>query len=216
MIAMLTGRLIRTDLTQVVIDVSGVGYLVTVSRRCLEKMQGSDDVVSLLTEMVVREDSMTLYGFMAADEQAAFRLLQSVQGVGAKAAMAILSVLAPAELHQAIMAGDKAMVTRADGVGPKLAQRIVNELAEKVGAVMSAAGTAGTITGSAAGKDGAGSADAGAAQTSHIEAALSALVNLGYGRAEAWQAVNDAAKAQPEASESALIGAALRTLGSRL
>lgn len=212
MIAMLTGRLVRTDLTQVVIDVSGVGYLVTVSRRCLEQMQGAEGTVSVLTDMIVREDLMTLYGFAAADEQSAFRLLQTVQGVGAKAAMAILSVLSPDELHQAILAGDKAMVTRADGVGPKLAQRIVNELAEKVGTVMSAAGNAGSITG----KDGAAPVEAGGAKTSHTDGALSALVNLGYGRVEAWQAVNDAAKDLPEASESALIGAALRTLGSRL
>ena len=96
--------------------------------------------VTLLTEMQVREDSMTLFGFLDVAERDAFRLLITVQGVGAKAAMAILSVLAPVDLTNAIISGDKAMVARADGVGPKIAQRVVNELGEKIGKINSLGG----------------------------------------------------------------------------
>ena len=209
MIAQLSGRLARTNGMQIIIDVAGVGYLATLSRRSLEQVGSIGDVVTILTEMVVREDSMTLYGFTDADEQQAFGMLQTVQGVGAKAAMAILSVLPPDTLRQAILASDKAMITRADGVGPKLALRIINELAEKIGKLPAAGGSA-DLSGAAASSGGDVAAGRG-----NQEAALSALVNLGYGRAEAWQAVTDAQAASPEANEAALIGAALRQLGSR-
>ena len=216
MIAQLSGTLIRISGAQIIIDVGGVGYLATVSRRSLEQIGGLGETVTILTEMIVREDSMTLYGFADADEQQAFGLLQTVQGVGAKAALAILSVLSPEALRQAIMASDKAMVTRADGVGPKLAQRIVNELAEKIGK-LSLGGAASIDTGdAAAGTISSGQAASGTGGAAHQEAALSALVNLGYGRVEAWQAVTNALAETPDMSESALIGAALRQLGSRL
>ena len=133
MIAQLRGILSHTADTHAVIDVQGVGYLVHISGRTQGQLAAQDGAVTILTEMIVREDSMTLYGFHDASERDAFRLLITVQGVGAKAAMAILSVLSPADLSSAIMAGDKAMVARADGVGPKIAQRVVNELAEKIG-----------------------------------------------------------------------------------
>ena len=135
MIAQLRGAIVQTDQNSVIIDVGGVGYVVTVSGRTQGTLVAAGGAVTLLTDMQVREDSMTLYGFVDSSERDAFRLLVTVQGVGAKAAMAILSVLSPDALATAIMAGDKAMVTRADGVGPKLAQRVVNELAEKVGAL---------------------------------------------------------------------------------
>jgi len=157
--------------------------------------------VTLLTEMQVREDSMTLFGFVDAAERDAFRLLITVQGVGAKAAMAILSVLTADELAAAIMAGDRAMVARADGVGPKLAQRVVNELAEKIGALPTGGGT--TPTGSAAVSDDGAGADA-----------MSALVNLGYGRAEAHAALQRArAGGADDADLSGLIAAALQEMG---
>ena len=130
MIAQLRGAIVQTDQNSVIIDVGGVGYAVTVSGRTQGTLAAAGGTVTLLTDMQVREDSMTLYGFVDSSERDAFRLLVTVQGVGAKAAMAILSVLSPDALATAIMAGDKAMVTRADGVGPKLAQRVVNELAE--------------------------------------------------------------------------------------
>ena len=129
------GAIVQTDQNSVIIDVGGVGYAVTVSGRTQGTLAAVGGTVTLLTDMQVREDSMVLYGFVDGSERDAFRLLVTVQGVGAKAAMAILSVLSPDALATAIMAGDKAMVTRADGVGPKLAQRVVNELAEKVGAL---------------------------------------------------------------------------------
>ena len=211
MIAQLAGRLVRVGGAQIVIDVAGVGYLATLSRRSLERLGGVGDVVTILTEMVVREDSMTLYGFTDPEEQQAFGLLQTVQGVGAKAALAILSVLPPDILRQAILASDKAMITRADGVGPKLALRIVNELAEKIGKLPA---TSGVALGGGSGAGGMAE-DATSSGNAHPEAALSALVNLGYGRAEAWQAVSDAIKQAPDASEAELIGVALRQLGSR-
>ena len=133
MIAQLRGTIMLIDYAGIVIDVAGVGYAVTVSGKTRAGLSAGDAAVTLLTEMQVREDSMTLFGFVDAAEREAFRLLVTVQGVGAKAAMAILTVLGPDEIAAAVMSGDKAMVARADGVGPKLAQRIVNELASKIG-----------------------------------------------------------------------------------
>ena len=138
MIALLRGEIVQSDGNSVIIDAAGVGYAVTVSGRTQCQLAAMAGEVTLLTDMQVREDSMTLYGFADSSERDAFRLLVTVQGVGAKAAMAILSVLSPDALATAVMAGDKAMVTRADGVGPKLAQRVVMELAEKVGALPTA------------------------------------------------------------------------------
>jgi len=201
MIAQLRGSIVSADGGSVVIDVAGVGYAVTVSGRTQGRLGMDGAAVTLLTEMQVREDSMTLFGFVDAAERDAFRLLITVQGVGAKAAMAILSVLTSDELATAIMAGDRAMVARADGVGPKLAQRVVNELAEKVGALPTAA-AAMPSGAAAAGDDGAG-ADA-----------MSALVNLGYGRAEAHAALQRArAGGADDADLSGLIAAALQEMG---
>lgn len=207
MIAQLSGYLLRVNAAQIVIDVGGVGYLATLSRRSLEQLGAVGDMATILTEMIVREDSMTLYGFTEHEEQQAFGLLQTVQGVGAKAALSILSVLSPTELQQAVLAGDKAMVARADGIGPKIALRIVNELADKIGkASLGGASLGGATLGGDSSASGVGGTG---------EAALSALVNLGYGRAEAWQAVSDVLRATPDISESLLIGTALRQLGSR-
>ena len=202
MIAQLRGTIVLIDDAGIVIDVAGVGYAVTVSGKTRAGLSTGDVAVTLLTEMQVREDSMTLFGFVDAAEREAFRLLITVQGVGAKAAMAILTVLGPDEIATAIMSGDKAMVARADGVGPKLAQRVVNELAEKVGALPTGGG-AGMPSGTAApGDDGAG-ADA-----------MSALVNLGYGRAEAHAALQRArAGGADDGDLSGLIAAALQEMG---
>ena len=202
MIAQLRGSIVSADGGSVVIDVAGVGYAVTVSGRTQGRLGTDGAAVTLLTEMQVREDSMTLFGFVDAAERDAFRLLITVQGVGAKAAMAILSVLTSDELATAIMAGDRAMVARADGVGPKLAQRVVNELAEKVGALPTAAAAAVPSGAAAAGDEGAG-ADA-----------MSALVNLGYGRAEAHAALQRArAGGADDGDLSGLIAAALQEMG---
>ena len=202
MIAQLRGSLVQIDETSVIIDVGGVGYAVTISGKTRAGLGLGDPAVTLLTDMQVREDSMTLFGFTTTSERDAFRLLVTVQGVGAKAAMAILSVLNPDELADAVMSGDRAMVARADGVGPKLAQRVVNELAEKVGALPTGGGAAMASGMAAPGDDGAG-ADA-----------MSALVNLGYGRAEAHAALQRArAGGANDGDLSGLIAAALQEMG---
>ena len=201
MIAQLRGAIVLIDDAGIVIDVGGVGYAVTVSGKTRSGLSAGDAAVTLLTEMQVREDSMTLFGFVDAAEREAFRLLVTVQGVGAKAAMAILTVLGPDEIAAAVMSGDKAMVARADGVGPKLAQRIVNELASKIGSLPVAGVPSGAVV-PAGGEIGSVGADA-----------MSALVNLGYGRAEAHAAMQRARAAGAEDELSALIAATLQELG---
>jgi Holliday junction DNA helicase RuvA len=206
MIAQLRGTIVHTDTQLIIIDVQGVGYAVHVSGRSQGQLSAMAGDVTLLTEMQVREDSMTLFGFIDAAERDAFRLLITVQGVGAKAAMAILSVLDPNALTEAIVAGDKAMVTRADGVGPKIAQRVVNELSEKIGKIPS-------LGALAMGANLVGAAP-DSADTAIQQDALSALVNLGYGRSEAHSAVIRAQRAGADASVSSLIAAALREMGT--
>ena len=136
MIAHLKGRLDSTGIDHAVIDVGGVGYLVGASARTLSAIGPVGEAAMLHTEMLVSEDSIRLVGFASADERDWFRLLTGVQGVGARVALAILSALEPADLMRAIASGDKAMVARANGVGPKLAQRIVMELKDKVGGIV--------------------------------------------------------------------------------
>ena len=204
MIAQLRGTIVQIDGNMVIIDVGGVGYAATVSGKAQAGLETGGGEVTLLTDMVVREDSMTLFGFVDAAERDAFRLLVTVQGVGAKAAMAILSVLMPDDLAGAILAGDKAMVARADGVGPKLAQRVVNELAEKIGA-LPVSGTGATAVAGAEVVSGSVGADA-----------MSALVNLGYGRAEAHAALQRArTDGVAEDDLSALIAAALQEMAQQ-
>ena len=135
MIARLRGMLAESAADHAVLDVGGVGYLVWCSGRTLSAIGEVGGDVLLYTEMQVREDAITLYGFGSAAERETFRLLTSVQGVGGRVALSILSVLDAGELSKAIASGDKAMVARANGVGPKLAQRIVNELKDKVGGI---------------------------------------------------------------------------------
>ncbi len=213
MIAQLRGTIVHSGDQQAVLDVQGVGYAVHVSGRTQGQIATMSGEVTLLTEMQVREDSMTLFGFLDLGERDAFRLLITVQGVGAKAAMAILSVLAPHDLTTAIIAGDKAMVARADGVGPKIAQRVVNELGEKIGKISSlggalAIGDAGGVSG---GLSGGG---AGAAASGLFLDAVSALVNLGYGRAEAHGAVMRVQANAASDNLSDVIAAALREMGT--
>ena len=184
MIGKLTGLVDSTGDDWAIIDVSGVGYLAFCSARTLDRVQGRREPVSLLVETHVREDHIHLFGFADQAERDWFRLLSTVQGVGAKMALALLSALPPEELVQAIAAQDKASLTRANGVGPKLAARIVAELKDKAGALefgqLGAAPRAGT-------------AATGAGPGSPLEDAISALVNLGYRRSEAFGAVAQAA-----------------------
>ena len=209
MIAQLSGRLVSADLTNLILDVQGVGYLVHATGRTLAQIGQPGDMVTLVTELLVREDSLTLYGFKDTAEQIAFRMLQTVQGVGAKAALSILTTLPADELSQAILAGDKAMVSQADGVGPKLAQRIINELAQKLPASLTT-GPAPSDLVSAGGVEGA-VADTGQRLA---QDALSALVNLGYSRTEAFAAVSQTKQSEEAKNVSALIALALKQLGA--
>jgi len=194
MIARLSGILAETSAEGAIIDVGGVGYLVQASARTLDALGPIGGTVLLLTELQVREDAWTLFGFGSAGERESFRSLTSVQGVGGRVALAILSVLDPAELAAAVSRGDKAMVARANGVGPKLAMRIVNELAGKLGNPA----LAGTL--------GAPIAKGGVAND-----ALSALANLGFKPADASSAVAAAvADLGDGATLDALVRLALR------
>jgi Holliday junction DNA helicase RuvA len=179
MIAKLTGRLDSSGAGHAIIDVSGVGYLVEASARTLDALGAVGSDVTIHTEMLVGEDFLRLLGFARAEERDWFRLLTGVQGVGAKMALAILSALEIAELQRALASGDAAMVARANGVGPKLAQRIVNELKDKAGALGGIAG------GGAAG----GARIAGGGP---LADALAALTSLGFKPGEASAAVSAA------------------------
>jgi holliday junction DNA helicase RuvA len=190
MIARLTGTLAELTADALVLDVNGVGYLAQASTRTLGAIGDIGGKVILLTEMQVREDAITLFAFGSNGEREWFRLLTGVQGVGGRVALAILSVLAPDELTRAIAHGDKAMIARANGVGPKLAQRIAMELKDKVGGL--ALGSGGTP----AAPRGSVTADA-----------LSALEGLGFRPAEAASAV---AAAEEELGPAATIDALVR------
>ena len=210
MIAQLSGRLVICDLNHLVLDVQGVGYLVHATGRTLGQVGQPGDMVTLLTELLVREESLTLYGFRDEAERAAFKMLQTVQGVGAKAALSILTTLTSDELSTAIMAGDKAMVSRADGIGPKLAQRIVNELAQKLPSLMASAGT---VQGTAKGEAAGGAELPSDASGQLAQDALSALVNLGYSRTEAFAAIGRSLQDGESQDVSGLIASALKQLG---
>jgi len=179
-IAKLKGIVDSVDVDGAVIDVGGVGYLVFCSARTLRLLPGEGEAARLVVETHVREDHIHLYGFIDEAERDAFRLVTTVQGVGARLGLAVLSVLTPDALAAAILAQDRAALAQADGVGPKLAARIVNELRDKVGGLTSAAiGMPGAIPTATAAGDAASDA-------------VSALVNLGYRRADAANAVSRA------------------------
>ena len=194
MIAKLRGLLDGFGADFAVIDVAGVGYLVSASTRTLSQLGAIGDEVVLHTEMLVSQDAIRLVGFSTAAERDWFRLLIGVQGVGARVALAILSALAVDELHSAVASGDSRMISRAQGVGPKLALRIVNELKDKAGGV-------------ALGPVAAAPIPAG----SHAQDAVSALLNLGFRPAEASAAVGKAeAELGPEATLDQLVRTALK------
>lgn len=201
MIAKLTGILDSIGDDWAVIDVGGVGYLVFCSTRTLAQLPGTGEAVSFVIETHIREDHIHLYGFLDQAERDWFRLLTTVQGVGARVGLGIQSVLGPKELTDAILSQDKGMITRAPGVGPKLATRLLTELKDKVGGIASA-------TPAMAGAVAANDTDRAA-----MEDAVSALVNLGYRPGDAFGAVSGAMRSIGEdARVEDLIRAGLKEL----
>lgn len=212
MIGKLTGRVDDTAEDHVILDVNGVGYLVFASSRTLASLPERGGSMSLLIETHVREDHFHLYGFATAAERQWFKTLMTVQGVGVKMALAILSTLAPEAILTAIASQDKKALTVVSGVGPKLAERIVTELKSqtvKLGAAgfsMPAAHTGEVPT--------KGKAKTAATAPSLIEDALSALVHLGYGRSEAFSVLMRLQQENPAAKLDQLIRDGLRELAA--
>ena len=201
MIAKLTGNLDSIGEDWAIIDVNGVGYMVSCSSRTLSMIGDKGGEVSLIIETHMREDQINLYGFFEAAERQWFRLLTRVQGVGARVGLGILSVLDHQELTSAILSQDKAMIARTPGVGPKLATRIVTELKDKVGDI-------GSIKMGVSKELGSSSSS-----FSIVEDAVSALVNLGYQKAEVFVAVTTAAqRIGNDAAVENLIRASLKEL----
>jgi Holliday junction DNA helicase RuvA len=202
MIGKLTGRISQLDEDGLILDVGGVGYVVFISGRSASALGSVGEAASLLIDTHVREDHIHLYGFVTAEEQQWFRLLNTVQGVGAKMALAILSAFSPADIQQAIAAKDTKMLTRASGVGPKLAERLVTELKTKVGKLATSAFTVAPAT----------KGTKANAPSNENDAAISALVNLGYGRSEAFAVISLIRQKNPEATLEDLIKGGLQEL----
>jgi holliday junction DNA helicase RuvA len=203
MIGKLTGVLDSFGEDHVILDVNGVGYVVTCSSRTLQRLPLRGEPASLAIETQVREDAIRLFGFTSDAERDWFRLLQSVQGVGAKVALAILGILSAGELATVIGTQDKASVARAPGVGPKLAARIVAELKDKAPALAAVDPLVARLAGEEEAKR----------APRPVQDAVSALVNLGYGRPQAAAAVAASVSALGDAAEApALIRRGLKEL----
>lgn len=226
MIGKLSGRIDYRGSDHVLIDVRGVGYIVHVSDRTLASLPGRGEMAALYTELLVREDLLQLFGFPTLLEKEWHRLLMTVQGVGAKAAMAILGVLGAEGAARAIALGDARAIQAAPGIGPKIAQRVVLELKSKAPAVMAMGGAMGGAMLSEPTLDDViepatppRQPGPRPGQTQNRAAfsadALSALVNLGYGQGDAASAVAQAAGETPEADTTALIRQALKLLQPR-
>jgi Holliday junction DNA helicase RuvA len=203
MIGKLTGTIDEIAADAAIVDVGGVGYSIFASARTLARLAQANAPVSLFIDTHVREDHIHLYGFLDAADRDWFRLLMTVQGVGARVSLAILGVLSPSEVATAIAAQDRAAIGRANGVGPKLAGRIVAELKDKAG---------GIVLGPAALMD---ATAAGVAGNAAFADAVSALVNLGYRRSEAYSAIARVAGSfGAEAAADVLIRAGLKELSA--
>lgn len=227
MIGRIAGRIDYRAEDHVLIDVKGVGYLVYVSDRTMSALPGNGEAVALYTDLLVREDNLQLFGFTSLVEKEWHRLLMSVQGVGAKASMAILGTLGADGVSRAIALGDWNAVKAAKGIGPKTGQRVVNELKDKAASVMALAGAGGS-TGAAPIDD---ADDAVIEVATHAPAptvpntpnadpaaqaeALSALTNLGYAPGEAASAVAQALGDDPTLNTAGLIRAALKLLAPK-
>ncbi|MBE7211765.1 MAG: Holliday junction branch migration protein RuvA [Gluconacetobacter diazotrophicus] len=198
MIAQLTGLLAQREADRCVVDVGGVGYLVQASTRTLSALPNPPEISRVLVETVVREDAILLYGFADPAERDWFRLLNTVQGVGAKVALAILSACSPRDLIAAIAAGDRGQITRAPGVGARLAERILSELKNKAGAMPAGAAGGGVPVSVGGGLEGD---------------ALAALAGLGFRRIEAHPVVvRVAERLGPDARLDAVIRDSLKEL----
>lgn len=218
MIGKLTGVIDYKAADHVLLDVGGVGYTVHCSERTISALPGAGQVAALYTELLVREDLLQLFGFATPYEREWHRLLISVQGIGAKASMAILGTLGPEGIARAIAIGDWGAVKAAPGVGPKIAQRVVNELKDKAPATMALGGSVQQAMGDAPAQviepDALVEACPIPSASAQAEA-LSALQNLGYGPSDAARAVAEAAGAAPESDTPSLIRAALRLLAPK-
>lgn len=218
MIGKITGQIDYRAVDHVLIDVRGVGYLVYCSERTMAAMPGVGQTVALFIDLVVREDLLQLFGFTTLAEKEWHRLLTSVQGVGAKASLAILGTLGPDGVSRAIALGDWNAVKAAKGVGPKIAQRVVLDLKDKAHSIMAMGNKQAAATGGAAAE--VIETPTTAAPTPQLSSsaqadALSALGNLGYGPGDAAGAVAQAAGEAPDADTPALIRAALKLLAPK-
>jgi holliday junction DNA helicase RuvA len=220
MIGKITGRIDYRTPDHVLIDVRGVGYLVYCSERTMAELPGPGEVVALYTDLVVREDLMQLFGFRTLVEKEWHRLLTSVQGVGAKASLAILGTLGPDGVSRAVALGDWNAVKAAKGIGPKIAQRVVAELKDKAPGVMAMGSRMAQAEGTEEAEVIETDAPKRAARPSPENAsaqaeALSALGNLGYAPGDAAGAVAQAGADDPKADTGALIRAALKLLAPK-
>ena len=225
MIGKLSGRIEYKSDDHLLLDVRGVGYIVFCSDRTLMALPGVGEFTALYTDLVVREDLMQLFGFLTLVEKEWHRLLLSVQGVGAKASLAILGALGPDGVSKAIALGDWTSVKAAKGIGPKTAQRVVNELKDKAPKVMAMAGNVPASVDQSTDRDAVIEPIAAAkpdlqtaAMTGNPAAqaeALSALNNLGYGPGEAASAVAQAMADGSDGDTAALIRAALKLLAPK-
>jgi len=195
MIGKLKGLIDSYGEDYVILDVQGVGYQVHCSARTLQALPQAGEAAVLSIETYVREDQIRLFGFRSDMEREWFRLLQTVQGVGARVALAVLSTLTPAEIANAIALRDKAAIARTPGVGPKVAERIVTELKDKAPAFASVDPVVAQLAGAVADDNAPGA----------IRDAISALVNLGYGQPQAAAAVAAAARSAGEGAETAML-----------
>ena len=218
MIGRIAGVILHRAQDHVLIDVRGVGYIVHVSERTAASLPPAGQATALYTELLVREDLLQLFGFPTLLEKEWHRLLTSVQGVGAKVALAILGTLGPDGLSRALALGDWSALRKAPGVGPKLAQRVVMELKDKAPAVMALGGALTVDPGPLPEVELVETAAPAHSAPSSAQAtadALSALGNLGYAPSEAASAVAEAAAREPAAPTAALIRAALRLLAPK-
>ena len=219
MIGKITGVIDYRGTDHVLIDVRGVGYVVYVSDRVMAGLSGNGEAVSLFTDLLVREDNLQLFGFLSLVEKEWHRLLMTVQGIGAKASMAILGTLGADGVSRAIALGDWNAIAKAKGVGPKTAQKVILDLKDKAPAVMSMSGTlAQAMETDVIDVDDTPTpvkpVAAAAAQPAQSEA-LSALTNLGYAPGDAAGAVAEALGADPTLNTAALIRAALQLLAPK-